>query len=156
MFHINCADLVIFSLNCAKIMHFLWSVQKYFSGKHVLPDSCSEQFLGHVQKYSFLEKYSPLLLMVLITRINFDEKGPDNPWKSGNSFPRTKIHCWTSVMRKALFQWLSSSHLFISNQTYSFPKTKGRSKSVMREALAQGSQTLRLKVGLSTAWTTPN
>ena len=35
--------------------------------------------------------------------------------------------------------------------TYSFLKTKGRSKSVMREALAQGSQTLRLKVGLGTA-----
>ena len=48
-----------------------------------------------------------------------------------------------SVMCEALFERLLSSLIII----YSFPKTKGRSKSVMREALAQGSQTLRLKVG---------
>ena len=39
------------------------------------------------------------------------------------------------------------SHLIL----ISLQKTKGRSKSVMREALAQGSQTLRLKVGQGTA-----
>ena len=39
------------------------------------------------------------------------------------------------------------SHLIL----ISLLKTKGRSKSVMREALAQGSQTLRLKVGQGTA-----
>ena len=41
--------------------------------------------------------------------------------------------------------------LFQKTITCSFPKTKGRSKSVMRESLAQGSQTLRLKVGPGTA-----
>ena len=49
-------------LLCAEILPFLGSVQKhYYPGTRGGLDSRAGPFLGYVQIYSFLEKYSPLL-----------------------------------------------------------------------------------------------